>query len=148
MGNFFVSWILRSPLHGMLSRAFLVITLRGRKTGRTISTPVNYARDGEALWITSQRSRIWWRNLRGGAEVSVRLRGREIDARALVVEPPAEVADGLRRLFTITPGMAKMYGVGSAADGALNEASLSQLASRTVQIRLTLADDGRNPSAR
>ena len=56
-GNSFIAWLLRSPLHGLLSGNTLLITVTGRKTGRPITTPVNYVRDGDRLWVISNRDR-------------------------------------------------------------------------------------------
>ena len=49
-------WVLRSPLHRMLSDSTMIITYTGRKSGQTFSTPVNYVRDGNLLWTISQTS--------------------------------------------------------------------------------------------
>jgi deazaflavin-dependent oxidoreductase (nitroreductase family) len=141
IGNFFISLLLRSPLHKLLSNAFLVITLRGRKSGRTISTPVNYWADGNTLIIASKHDRMWWKNLRGGADVRVRLRGKNCAARALAVESPAEVADGLRRMFASRPGFAKMYGVRLAENGLVREEDLLRIANPSVLIRITVANE-------
>jgi hypothetical protein len=37
----------------------LLITVTGRKSRRAISTPVNYARDGETLLVISKTDRTW-----------------------------------------------------------------------------------------
>ena len=34
-GNDFMVWVLRSPFHGMLSNGMMLITITGRKTGKT-----------------------------------------------------------------------------------------------------------------
>ncbi len=79
-GNDFMSWVLRSPFHGMLSNGMLLITVTGRKTGRKITLPVGYYREGDSLWIVTSRDRTWWRNLRGGAEVDLLLRRKPVKA--------------------------------------------------------------------
>ena len=33
-GNDFITWVLRSPFHGMLSNGMMLITVTGRKTGK------------------------------------------------------------------------------------------------------------------
>ena len=75
-GNPFVSALLRSPLHGLLGAKFMLVTVTGRKTGRTYTTPVNYVRRGDTLTVISRRGRTWWRNLSEPAPVLVRLRGK------------------------------------------------------------------------
>ena len=90
-GNSCVRGILRSPVHGLLSRSVLLLTFRGRRSGRWFTTPVQYAaRDGELVVVPGNAPRKqWWRNLRGGASVRVRLRGRDLDADAELVEGAA-----------------------------------------------------------
>ena len=75
-GNPFVSALLRSPLHGLLGTKFMLVSVTGRKTGRTYTTPVNYVRQGDTLAVISRRGRTWWRNLSKPAPVLVRLRGK------------------------------------------------------------------------
>lgn len=48
-GNDFMAWVLRSPFHGMLSNGMMLITITGRKTGKTYTTPVGYYVEGDTL---------------------------------------------------------------------------------------------------
>ena len=73
--------ILRSPLQGLMSNSVMLLTYRGRRSGRAFTTPISYVRDGEDLLAVAFRDHAWWRNLRGGAPVRVRLRGRELRGR-------------------------------------------------------------------
>ena len=93
--------LLRSPLHGLLSEQILLLTYSGRRSGRSYTLPVGYVRDGDALLIVSQHSELkqWWRNLRGGALVSLFLRGHRQDGRADVIEEPDAVAPEVERLM-------------------------------------------------
>ncbi len=75
-GNDFMSAVLRSPLHGMLSNGMMLITITGRKTGRQYTTPVGYYEEGGYLWVLTSRERTWWRNLQGGATVDLLLKRR------------------------------------------------------------------------
>ena len=79
MVNPLVRGLLRSPAHGLLSRRLLLITVTGRRTGRRFTIPVGYRETDGGIevavgWPGRKR---WWRNLRGGAPVVVRLRGEE-----------------------------------------------------------------------
>ena len=73
-GNDFMAWVLRSPFHGMLSNGMMLITITGRKTGKTYTTPVGYYVEGEYLWVITSRERTWWKNLQGGANVKLLLK--------------------------------------------------------------------------
>lgn len=80
--------VLRSPLHPLLSGAVAELRVRGRRTGRLVMLPVQYARDGDVLIMLPGHAerKVWWRNLAGGAEVSVRLRGAGRQGRAEVLK--------------------------------------------------------------
>jgi deazaflavin-dependent oxidoreductase (nitroreductase family) len=73
-GNDFMAWVLRSPLHGMLSNGMMLITITGRKTGKKYTTPVGYYFEGDSMWVITSRERKWWRNLEGGAKVDMLLK--------------------------------------------------------------------------
>ena len=79
-GNDFMSWVLRSPFHGMLSNGMMLITVTGRKTGKKITLPVGYYCEAGNLWIITSRDRTWWKNLRGGAEVDLLLKRNPVKA--------------------------------------------------------------------
>lgn len=86
-GNLFVIGLLRSPLHCLASGSILLLTYRGRRSGRRFTIPVMYAeREGTlTIFVGHPERKTWWRNLRDGAEVEVRLRGRRLRGRATVV---------------------------------------------------------------
>ena len=102
--------VLRSPVHGMVSKTVLLITFTGRKSGKTYTTPVDYSQDGDQVTIFTHAE--WWKNLRNGAPVKLRIRGRELQGLA---EPVAEdkpaVAAGLMAHLQKVPSDAKYYGV-------------------------------------
>ncbi len=98
-GNQFVASMLHSPFHFFISSRALVITVRGRKSGRVYSLPVNYLRRGDLITIISQRRRTWWRNLRGGAPVTLLLQGRDVQGYGTVVEDDKGVAAALATAF-------------------------------------------------
>jgi len=76
--------MLTSGFAGPMSPALLVLRYRGRKSGRTFTTPVGYVRDGDRVVMVTSPSYGWWPNMVGGADVEVRLpegwrRGRAED---------------------------------------------------------------------
>lgn len=75
-GNDFMAWVLRSPIHGILSSGMMLLTVTGRRTGKKYTTPVGYYEEDGFLWVITSRDRTWWKNLRGGAEVDLLLRRR------------------------------------------------------------------------
>src|SRR5512138_3100389 len=95
-GNGFMSWVLRSPFHGLLSNGMMLITVTGRKTGRKYTTPVGYYNESGYLWIITSRDRTWWRNLQGGAEVSLLLKRQPVAAFA---EPELDAKSVETRMY-------------------------------------------------
>jgi deazaflavin-dependent oxidoreductase (nitroreductase family) len=81
-GNDFMSWVLRSPLHGMLSNGMMLMTITGRRTGKKYTIPVGYYQENGCLWVITSRDRTWWKNLKGGAQVSLLLKRKPVIAMA------------------------------------------------------------------
>ncbi len=110
-GNTFITLLLRSPLHPLLSGNTLLITVTGRKTGRPVTTPVNYHRDGGTLWVLTRRDRKWWRNLRGGAPVSLRLGGKTVQAYAEALLDPGTLTAQIPGYLRSFPMSARALGL-------------------------------------
>lgn len=89
--------LLQLPFQTPLSRRLMLLTFTGRKTGRVYHQPVSYVPDGDTL-LTPAGGR-WKLNLREGAPIRVRLRGREVLARPHFIRDVDEVE---RLLHTIT----------------------------------------------
>lgn len=136
--NPFLSMILHSPLHSLLSGNLLALTYTGRKSGRTYTTPVNYVRDGDHLWVTSYRTRTWWHNLCGGVPVSLQLQGRRVQATGEVLEDEVAVAEALSVYLSQVPGWAKYFKVGLKANGQPDHNDLARAAKERVMIQFRL----------
>jgi deazaflavin-dependent oxidoreductase (nitroreductase family) len=133
-GNSFMTFILRSPLHGMMSGSTMLITVTGRKSGKSITTPVNYYQEGDTLWVISNRERTWWRNLKGGVPVKLHLRGREKSGFGEVLLDEAAVAPQIGEYVRHLPISARSLGV-HIQDGQPDPADLRRLAKERVMIR-------------
>jgi hypothetical protein len=133
-----MAWILRSPLHGLLSKSTVLITVTGRKSAKKYTLPVNYVRDGDTLWVTSQRERTWWRNLIGGAPLEVVFEGKRLLARGEAFVEEEAVADGLRRYLQKAPQVARYFNVTLDSDGKANPQGLAQAARERVVIRIQI----------
>jgi deazaflavin-dependent oxidoreductase (nitroreductase family) len=108
--NDFVTFLLRSPLHGLLGNTML-ITVTGRKTGQPITTPVDFARCGDELWVLTSRDRMWWRNIDCATPVTLRIQGRAVQAVADLVEEPKLVAAQLLEYVRMLPAAAGPLGL-------------------------------------
>ena len=94
--NRLVGGILRSPLHPIVSGRVMLITVTGRRSGRHYTLPVEYRREGALVMVTSRGDRTWWRNLRGGAPVALRMRSHDLAGSAEVIEDRPVVEAELR----------------------------------------------------
>ena len=138
IGNKCVAALLRSPLHGLLDGGTMLITLTGRRSARTFTIPVNYARDGDALIVVSQSDRSWWKNLRGGAPVRVRLQGRKLFGCAESSETPKTVAAGMLLMLRQSPALRRHYNIELTGDGQPERPDdLGQIARGKVVVRIS-----------
>ena len=80
-GNDFVKFFLRTPLYPLMGNT-IVITVTGSKTGRKYSTPVGFYHEGDCVWVLTSRDRTWWRNVKKGADVSLLMHGKNMEAYA------------------------------------------------------------------
>jgi len=131
-------FLLRSPLHGLLSRSMMLITYTGRKSGKPITLPTNYVREGNAVFVVSRRERTWWRNLRGGARVTIRLQGRDYSGEGKAIEDANAVAEDLRAYFCRVPQWAKYSGLTLDANGEPTTESLTRAAQVLVMVEIGL----------
>ncbi|MBZ0284559.1 MAG: nitroreductase/quinone reductase family protein [Anaerolineae bacterium] len=89
--NPILNQLLRSPLHGLVSRNLMLITFTGRKSHHIYTTPVEYRRVGDTIMVLSRKGRAWWKNLQGGAPVTVSVHGQELQGQAEVVPVDEQV---------------------------------------------------------
>jgi deazaflavin-dependent oxidoreductase (nitroreductase family) len=139
--NPLMTMLLRSPLHFLVSDPLLLVTFTGRKSGREHTTPVGYEQRDGALYVTTQTDRVWWRNLRGGAEVTVRLGGERRRGRAEAIEDDGAVAEYVH-------GYLERHGLDAAsrialavdADEMPDVETLRRGLSEVVVVRIELAE--------
>ena len=97
LANPFVRLLLRSPAHGLLDPAVLILHVTGRKTGRRYDIPVNYVDlDGRLTIVTVAKWRV---NIRDGADVEMTWLGRRRHMHATLDEDPASVAVTYRQII-------------------------------------------------
>ncbi len=109
--------MLRSPLHGMMSKSLLVLSYTGRRSGSRYELPLQYvADDGQLyIWAGNAPTKTWWRNFETPALVEVSLRGWQIDAKASLVDDVGRRAELLRAYverypYTTSSGRPKFFG--------------------------------------
>ncbi len=141
IANPIVRMILNSSLHRWMSATLLLITYRGRKTGKEYTLPVQYVRDGECIYIVPgmPERKTWWRNLRGGQPVRLRIAGKTVDAHAETIDAqsdPVLAARVLAQYFRRFPPSARQHNVPMSSDGAFAPADLARAAQSMVLVRV------------
>jgi deazaflavin-dependent oxidoreductase (nitroreductase family) len=130
--NSAMKFVLRSPVHGMVSKTLLLITFTGRKSGKTYTTPVSYSQHDDQVYIFTHAE--WWKNLRNGAPVRLRIRG--------LPEPVAEdkqaIAAGLTEHLRMVPSDARYYGVTFDEQGNPRSEEVEKAVQSVVMIRTRL----------
>ena len=118
IGNRIVGALLRSPLHRVLSGSTDLVRFTGRRSGRTIITPTQYARLGDDVVILVGRpaTKTWWRNFLDDRELDVLVRGRwlPMTGRAVIgAADPERVAPLLDAYLARFPRAAATLGDGT-----------------------------------
>jgi deazaflavin-dependent oxidoreductase (nitroreductase family) len=115
IANLVLKRLLWSPLHHLGSKRLLLLTFRGRKTGKAFTTPVSYVQVGETVLIGTERA--WKENLRGGVRVGLWLRGERRMGRAEVLDDEAGMRECYREMLANNPGYGRFIGVTLNEDG-------------------------------
>jgi F420H(2)-dependent quinone reductase len=110
--------VLGMPFPTPLGGNLMLISYKGRKTGKAYRQPVSYARDGDVL-LTPGGGR-WTLNLRDGAPVRLRLRGRDVAVRPELVTEPAEVERLIGVIARENPRAARFIPIPRLPDGRLD----------------------------
>src|ERR1051325_10458478 len=131
-------WLLKSPFHGIISKGMMLVSVTGRKSGKIISTPTNYLRDGNTLWVISWRDRKWWRNLRGDAVVRILLAGKDMVGCGHVIEDQTVVAQSLLDYYKKVPEYAKYVAVGLDRNNQPILSDCERAAQKMVMIRIEM----------
>lgn len=81
---------------GMAPPSVYLLTVRGRKTGKTYSTPVTLIEDGPKRWLVAPYGEVAWvRNAKAAGEVTLS-RGRKTERMRIVPASPEESAPVLK----------------------------------------------------
>jgi deazaflavin-dependent oxidoreductase (nitroreductase family) len=107
--------ILRSPLHRVMSKKLLLITFTGRKSGKNFTTPISYVQQGDTLLLAVGGS--WWKNLRGGTTVWVRLQGKLRTATTEVVTDEEAMSEVYQIILAKNPTQGRFMGIKAGSDG-------------------------------
>jgi hypothetical protein len=115
--------VLSLPFPTPLSANLMLVSYTGVKSGKAYLQPVSYARNGETL-LTPGGGR-WTLNLKGGRQVTLRLRGRSVPAHADLVSDPAEVERLLGVIAVGNPRATRFIPLPRRPDGRLEPDALA-----------------------
>jgi deazaflavin-dependent oxidoreductase (nitroreductase family) len=137
--------ILRSPLHGGMSRRLLLITFPGRKSGKRYTTPISYVQHGDTLLLGVGGR--WWKNLRGGVPVQVLLRGKTYAGRAEAWTDEASMTRAYRTILAENPTQARFMGITATSDVQPDPHAVQQALQRgAAVVEITLLSPVHLPS--
>jgi deazaflavin-dependent oxidoreductase (nitroreductase family) len=130
--------ILRSPFHRLMSSRLMVVTARGRVSGRSLAFPVGYVVDGHG-WLTliaEHEQKQWWRNVEANPEVELTVRRASVPAVARVLRPTdgAEHLEAVRRYVVGFRSSGKALGV-DFEGGVPTDASVRAAAPAVLMVR-------------
>jgi len=136
-----VSFVLRSPFHSLMSHNTVLLEFKGRKSGKTYTTPVSYHAANGHLHCFTEKNNQWWRNLRSGDEVELTLRGRRVVGKpAVLTDGSPKVQTALRDFLIATPRDASHAGVAFDAGGRPVASDLVEAGKRLVLISIRIRD--------
>lgn len=131
--------LLGSPFAGLLDGSVMLITVRGRRTGSAYTLPVQYARDGEAIWVLAGHSerKTWRRNLITEAPAEIRILGHDVAATGQALSggtAPSPVEEGLGCYVHRFPAVGRRSG--ALKGRVVSEERLRELAKSNAMVRI------------
>ena len=95
-------FILKSPLHYLLSHFFIVLHVEGKKTRKKYFIPVSFFEHKKGLLsCVTDKPNIWWRNLTDVEEIKILFKGKEVCSKINIEADDFEyIFPKLNALFT------------------------------------------------
>ena len=105
-----LNWLITPPTHlGLAGKRTHILTVRGRKTGRRYSTPVQLVIDGKRRWLVAPYGeREWVKNARAVGEVEL-TRALKTTRHGVDELAPEEAAPVLREYLRTTPVVKRFF---------------------------------------
>jgi hypothetical protein len=133
--NPMVKLLLKSPIHFFWSKSLMLVTFTGRKSQRKFTTPVRFIREGDVVRCFTSAENQWWRNLRGGANVELRIEGQDAAYRATAIEnDPAEIRKWLLFYLSKFPQDADYHNIRVNPDKSLSAGDLDTASKQAVVV--------------
>ncbi len=140
--NPIVTGLLRSPIHGIASANLCVFSYRGRRSGKSYSTPLSFMRDGSTVRLLSSHNTRWWNNfLDGPVDVEIEIAREHFRGKAkTTIEDGDAFRNGVRAFLTAVPRDARVYGIKLDSNRKPREEDIVKAAGHVVLVEIELAD--------
>ena len=102
--------LLRSGKPARMGEMLMLLTFKGRKSGKVYTTPIGYTRTGKDM-IEVFTDSPWWVNLKGGAPVTMLIKGKKVKGFAKPVDDKEALVRSTRE-FLEQNGVEKAMHVG------------------------------------
>jgi hypothetical protein len=133
--------LLGLPFPTPLSGRLMLISYRGRKSGKRYRQPVSYVQQDHML-LTPGGGKWKW-NLQDGQPVRIRLRGRDVLARPELIQEIDEIERLLAAMAAANPSVTAFVGIPKGPDGHLDRGRLEVAVRYGFRIvRWRLGEDG------
>lgn len=116
--------VLGLPVATPLGKRLMLATIVGRKTGRIYHQPLSYVDAGDGVLLTPGGGR-WRLNLSADRPVTLRIRGRDVQARPELISDPDEVDRLLAQMAESNPMVNSFLRIPRGPDGRLDRDQLA-----------------------
>lgn len=133
-----VKVLLRSPLHGLMSHNTLLLSFKGRKSGKNYLIPMSYIREGTIVTCFTDTRTGWWKNLQS-TPVILHIKGQRTQGVAKAVQ--GDQTDIQSELFTFlrhSPRDATYKGIRLDTNGHPNCDDIAHVVPWAVMIQIHL----------
>jgi hypothetical protein len=111
----------------------MLITFTGRRSNKQFTTPVRYIRNENRIRCFTSGENQWWRNLREGADVILRIEGKDAKYHAIAIfDDPARVRQGLEDYLKVFPQDAAYHDIRLTRDKGLVKEDLDRASTMAV----------------
>lgn len=136
-----ISLLLKSPLHRVMSANTLIVEFKGRKSGKTMATPISYHQTDDVIHCFTGRAGIWWRNLMAGNPVKLLIKGEWLSAvPEVVLDEEIMLSRSLEGFLRAVPRDAPHSNVRLEANGSPNTGDIQSAIHALVLLRFRLDD--------
>ena len=138
--NPIVKVILKSPLHSLMSGDIVLLNFTGRKSGRTLSTPVSYRVVDDSIHCFTDKVNQWWRNVDNVDSIELVLKRKTLTGKPTVVSNDNDViTKAFNDFLTALPRSASFSDVRLNENKIPNKADVARAAKKLVFIEIRLA---------